>query len=151
MRFCFAQTEPDAGSDPAGMRTRAVRDGDHYVINGTKRFITAAGSADYAQVMAVTDRRRARAAALAASMVDMKAPGVTLERQWPTMMGERRGQIHFENVRVPGGEHASAAKARFFHRAEMDRRRAHPRPRRAAGRYRLARARHDDRVFQSRA
>ena len=43
MRFCFAQTEPDAGSDPAGMRTRAVKDGDDYVINGTKRFITAAG------------------------------------------------------------------------------------------------------------
>jgi acyl-CoA dehydrogenase len=41
-RICFAQTEPDAGSDPAGMKTRAVRDGDYYIINGTKRFITGA-------------------------------------------------------------------------------------------------------------
>ena len=41
-RVCFAQTEPDAGSDPAGMKTRAVKNGDHYIINGTKRFITGA-------------------------------------------------------------------------------------------------------------
>ena len=47
IKFCFAQTEPDAGSDPANMRTRAVRDGDEFIINGTKRFITAAGRADY--------------------------------------------------------------------------------------------------------
>jgi acyl-CoA dehydrogenase len=49
LRFCFAQTEPDAGSDPAAMRTRAMQDGDDFIINGTKRFITAAGRADYAQ------------------------------------------------------------------------------------------------------
>ncbi len=54
-RSCFAQTEADAGSDPAAMRTIAVRDGDHYVINGVKRFITGADEADFAQVFAVTD------------------------------------------------------------------------------------------------
>ena len=59
---CFAQTEPDSGADPAGMRTRAVRDGDHYVLNGSKRFITEArATADYAQVICVTDpEKRAR-------------------------------------------------------------------------------------------
>ena len=41
LNWCLAQTEPDAGGDPGGMRTTAVRQGDHYVINGTKRFITA--------------------------------------------------------------------------------------------------------------
>ncbi len=51
LKFCFAQTEPDSGSDPANMRTRAVRDGEDFVINGTKRFITAAGRADYAQLI----------------------------------------------------------------------------------------------------
>ena len=61
IRICFAQTEPDAGSDPAGMKTRAVKDGDHYIINGTKRFITGAKSADYAQVIAVTDPAKGRA------------------------------------------------------------------------------------------
>ncbi|MEE9567858.1 MAG: acyl-CoA dehydrogenase family protein, partial [Candidatus Binatia bacterium] len=60
-KVCFAQTEPDAGSDPAGMRTRAIRDGDDFIVNGTKRFITGAGRADFAQVMAVTDpEKRAR-------------------------------------------------------------------------------------------
>ena len=43
IRICFAQTEPDAGTDPAAMKTRAVRDGDNYIVSGTKRFITAAG------------------------------------------------------------------------------------------------------------
>src|SRR2546423_5275052 len=51
----FAQTEPDAGSDPAHMRTRALRQGDHYVINGYKRFIQHAGGADFVQPVAVTD------------------------------------------------------------------------------------------------
>ena len=45
LEWCFAQTEPDAGGDPAGIRTSAVRDGDGYVINGHKRFITGAGAA----------------------------------------------------------------------------------------------------------
>src|SRR5499427_1039644 len=48
---CFAQTEPDAGSDPGGMRTTAVRDGEQYLINGVKRFITGAGNADFIQIM----------------------------------------------------------------------------------------------------
>ena len=56
-KACFAQTEPDAGSDPGGMRTTAVRDGDHYVINGVKRFITGADEADFMQLM-VGDRPR---------------------------------------------------------------------------------------------
>ena len=50
---CFAQTEPEAGGDPGGMRTTAVRDGDYYVINGHKRFITGAGDADFMQVVAL--------------------------------------------------------------------------------------------------
>ena len=58
-KACFAQTEPDAGSDPGGMRTTAVRDGDHYVINGVKRFITGAGKADFMQLMVATDRQAA--------------------------------------------------------------------------------------------
>jgi len=52
---CFAQTEPDAGSDPGAMKTRAVRRGTDYLINGVKRFITDAECADFAQLMALTD------------------------------------------------------------------------------------------------
>jgi acyl-CoA dehydrogenase len=100
-RLCFAQTEPDAGSDPASMKTRAVRDGDAFVINGTKRFITGAGQADYAQLMAVTDPEKRARGGITCFVVDMKSPGVILERQWPTMMGDAPWQIIFENVRVP--------------------------------------------------
>jgi acyl-CoA dehydrogenase len=100
-KICFAQTEPDAGSDPAGMETRAVKDGDHWIINGTKRFITGAKSADYAQVIAVTDPEKRARGGVTCFIVDMKAPGVTLERLWPTMMGDTPGQILFENARVP--------------------------------------------------
>jgi acyl-CoA dehydrogenase len=101
IRFCFAQTEPDAGSDPAAMRTRAVQDGDIFILNGSKRFITPAGRADYAQVMALTDPEKRARGGITCFAVDMKSPGVLLERQWPTMMGEAPWQIVFDNVRVP--------------------------------------------------
>ena len=101
VRFCFAQTEPDAGSDPAAMRTRAVQDGDAFTINGTKRFITAAGRSDYVQLMALTDPEKRARGGITCFAVDLKSPGVALERQWPTMMGEAPWQILFENVRVP--------------------------------------------------
>jgi len=100
-RICFAQTEPDAGSDPASMKTRAIKDGDHYILNGTKRFITGAEHSDYAQVIAVTDPEKRARGGVTCFIVDMKAPGVTLERVWPTMMGDKPGQILFEDVRVP--------------------------------------------------
>src|SRR5258705_4778236 len=101
LRFCFAQTEPDAGSDPANMRTRAVKNGDHFVVNGTKRFITAAGRSDYAQLMALTDPEKKARGGITCFAVDLKSPGVHLERQWPTMMGEAPWQLLFDKVRVP--------------------------------------------------
>jgi acyl-CoA dehydrogenase len=97
----FAQTEPDSGSDPAGMRTRAVREGDHYVLNGAKRFITRAGRADYLQVICVTDAEKRARGGITCLVVDMKAPGVRLVRQWPKMMGDKPWEIAFDNVRVP--------------------------------------------------
>jgi acyl-CoA dehydrogenase len=101
LKVCFAQTEPDAGSDPADMRTRAVRDGDHYVLNGTKRFITEAGDADFAQVICVTDPAKRSRGGISVLMVGMKSPGVSLVRQWPTMMGDKPWEINFDNVHVP--------------------------------------------------
>ncbi len=98
---CFAQTEPDSGADPGGMRTRAVREGDHYILNGSKRFITGAGKADYAQVVCVTDPEKRQRGGISVLMVDMKSPGVQLVRQWPTMMGDKPWEIAFDNVRVP--------------------------------------------------
>ena len=109
MRHCFAQTEPDAGGDPGNMRTTAVRDGDDYIINGTKRFITGAADADFAQVIAATDREKGSRGGISAFLVDMDTPGVKLLRAQETMMHDRPWEIAFEDVRVPaenmiGGE-----------------------------------------------
>jgi acyl-CoA dehydrogenase len=98
---CFAQTEPDAGSDPAAMRTRATRDGDHYILNGTKRFITGAKNADFAQVIAVTDAEKGARGGFSCFVVDMKAQGVTLGASHETMMGDCPSEIIFDAVRVP--------------------------------------------------
>jgi acyl-CoA dehydrogenase len=98
---CFAQTEPEAGGDPGGMRTTAVRDGDYYVINGHKRFITGAGDADFMQVVAATDREKGSRGGLTVFLVDKGTPGVKLLRQQELMVGDRPWEILFEDVRVP--------------------------------------------------
>jgi acyl-CoA dehydrogenase len=101
LRWCLAQTEPDAGGDPGSMRTTAVRQGDHYVINGMKRFITGADEADYAQLVAATDRSKGSHGGITAFIVDMKAPGVRLLRPQELVVDDRPWEIAFENVRVP--------------------------------------------------
>jgi len=83
------------------MRTTAVRDGDKYVINGYKRFISAAKSADFAQVIAVTDRKKAAHGGISAFLVDMNTPGVTIVRAQKTMMDDEPCDIAFDNVKVP--------------------------------------------------
>ncbi len=97
---CFAQTEPDAGADPASMRTRAERNGSHYVINGVKRFITHADKADFAQVMAVTDPAKGARGGISCFLVDMDTPGVKIAAKHQTMMGDAPCELVFENVRV---------------------------------------------------
>jgi len=97
---CFAQTEPDAGADPASMRTRAERGGSHYVINGVKRFITHADKADFAQVMAVTDPAKGARGGISCFLVDMDTPGVKIAAKHQTMMGDAPCELVFENARV---------------------------------------------------
>jgi acyl-CoA dehydrogenase len=98
---CFAQTEPDAGSDPGAMRTTAVRNGEHYVINGSKRFILHARKADFVQLVAATDRDKGSHGGLSVFLVDMDTPGVTLSGKTKTMMGEVTDEISFNDVKVP--------------------------------------------------
>ena len=97
---CFAQTEPDAGSDPGAMRTTAVRDGDHYVINGVKRFITGADLADFVILMAATDRSKGSRGGISCFVFDMDTPGVKLTTCYQTLTGETPWEIVFDNVRV---------------------------------------------------
>jgi len=101
LNWCLAQTEPEAGGDPGGMRTTAVRHGDHYVISGVKRFITGADEAHYTQLVAATDRQKGSHGGISAFIVDMKAPGVTLVRAQELMVEDRPWEITFEDVKVP--------------------------------------------------
>src|SRR5215203_3736207 len=99
-KACFAQTEPDAGSDPGSMRTTAVRDSDHFVINGTKRFITGADKADFVILMAATDRAKGSHGGISCFVLDMDTPGVRLTTRYQTLTGETPWEIVFDNVRV---------------------------------------------------
>lgn len=98
---CFAQTEADAGSDPAAMRTTAVKDGDHYVINGVKRFITGADEVDFAQVFTVTDTEKRARGGITGFLVDMNTPGVKVTASYDLMVDDKPCEIVFDNVRVP--------------------------------------------------
>jgi acyl-CoA dehydrogenase len=97
---CFAQTEPDAGSDPGSMRTTAVRDGDDYVINGVKRFITGADKADFIILMAATDRTKGSRGGISCFVFDKDTPGVKLTTSFQTLTNENPWEIVFDNVRI---------------------------------------------------
>jgi acyl-CoA dehydrogenase len=97
----MAQTEPDAGGDPGGMRTTAVLKGDHYVINGNKRFILHAKKAAFIQLIAATDREKGSRGGLSAFLVDMDTPGVAISGHSKHMMGETTWEISFDDVKVP--------------------------------------------------
>jgi acyl-CoA dehydrogenase len=99
----FALTEPNAGSDAASVRTMAIRDGDHYVVNGTKRFITNAKRAGMFTLMARSDPARKGATGISAFIVPANTPGITIGKS-EKKMGQQGAHIHdviFENARVP--------------------------------------------------
>jgi acyl-CoA dehydrogenase len=96
----FALSEPEAGSDPAAMRTTAVRDGDEWVINGTKNWITNSGIADFYIVFAKTDRETNRSTAF---IVEADRPGFSIANLEHKLgiKGSPTGSPVFEDVRVP--------------------------------------------------
>jgi len=100
----FALSEPEAGSDPGGMRTRAVRDGDDWVIDGTKNWITNLGVADFYLVFAVTDPEAGHSHGISAFIVEADRPGLSIGKLEHKMgiRGSPTGQPLFEGVRVPG-------------------------------------------------
>lgn len=98
---CFAMTEAASGSDAASIKTRAVRDGDDYVITGRKHYITASAFADFAIVMCVTDPDKG-AEGISAILVDLDRPGVTLSYDYLPMTGQHvDADIDMQEVRVP--------------------------------------------------
>ena len=102
--LCFGLSEPDAGSDVFGMKTRAVRDGDEWVITGTKQWITNSPYADYAMVFALTDPEAAarHKGGVTGFFVDTRTPGFTVPRVINTMghLGGDTGVVVLDGVRV---------------------------------------------------
>ena len=104
LHYAFGQTEPNAGSDPGGMmQTRAVRDGDDWVLNGTKTFISGAASADYILVQAVTDPEKRQRGGITMFIVDNPSPGLSFDpiRLWINPTKVQQFTVNLDNVRIP--------------------------------------------------
>ncbi|MEQ9434501.1 acyl-CoA dehydrogenase family protein [Hyphomonas sp.] len=99
----FALTEPEAGSDAGSLTTKAIRDGNHYVLNGTKRYITNANKADLFTVMARTDPSMPGAKGVSAFVVERSTPGVSVGQPEKKMgqQGAHICDVIFDNARVP--------------------------------------------------
>ncbi|GGT66446.1 acyl-CoA dehydrogenase [Streptomyces althioticus] len=100
--FSYCLSEPDAGSDAAGMKTRAVRDGDFWVLNGVKRWITNAGESEFYTVMAVTDPEK-RSKGISAFVVEKGDPGVSFGAPEKKLgiKGSPTREVYLDNVRIP--------------------------------------------------
>ena len=112
--WCQGFSEPGAGSDLASLKTRAVRDGDHYVINGQKTWTTLAQYADWCFVLARTDPQAAKPQqGISFILVDMKAPGITVRPIQTIDGGHEVNEVFFDDVRVPV-ENLVGAEGRGF-------------------------------------
>ncbi|MEV6213094.1 acyl-CoA dehydrogenase family protein, partial [Kitasatospora sp. NPDC051914] len=100
--FSYCLSEPEAGSDAAGMKTRAVRDGDFWVLNGVKRWITNAGVSEFYTVMAVTDPAL-RSKGISAFVVEKGDEGVSFGAPEKKLgiKGSPTREVYFDNVRIP--------------------------------------------------
>jgi alkylation response protein AidB-like acyl-CoA dehydrogenase len=100
--FSYCLSEPDAGSDAAGMKTRAVRDGDSWVLNGVKRWITNAGVSEFYTVMAVTDPEK-RSRGISAFVVEKGDEGVSFGAPEKKLgiKGSPTREVYLDNVRIP--------------------------------------------------
>lgn len=100
LHFCVGYTEPEAGTDLASLRTRAVRDGDHWVINGSKLYTSQAQYADYVWLAARTDPAAPKHQGISIFLVPTSAPGFK-RTPLPTMGDVTTNATYFEDVRVP--------------------------------------------------
>ena len=96
----IAISEPGAGGDPAGMTTRAVKDGDDWIINGRKIWVSRVPDADFVIVMARTGEGK-RAEGVTAFIVEKNTPGFIIEREIPMLGGHRTYELIFDNCRIP--------------------------------------------------
>lgn len=97
----IAISEPGAGGDPAGMATRAVKEGSEWVINGRKIWISRIKTADFTIVMALTDAKLRARGGITAFIVDKGTPGMEIAREIPMLGGHRTYEVAFDNCRLP--------------------------------------------------
>ncbi|MBL4740841.1 MAG: acyl-CoA dehydrogenase family protein [Sneathiella sp.] len=125
----FCLTEPESGSDAASLRTLAIKDGDSYVLNGTKRFITNALRAGMLTVMARTNPEKKGASGVSAFLVDPKTPGITISKADNKMgqRGTKTSDIIFEDVRISASSLMGGVEGQGFYTAMkvLDRGRLH--------------------------
>jgi alkylation response protein AidB-like acyl-CoA dehydrogenase len=102
--FSYGLSEREAGSDTASMKTRARRDGDDWVLNGQKSWITNAGVSEYYTVMAVTDPEARRGSNVSAFVVEKSDPGFSFGEKERKLgiKGSPTRELHFDNCRIPG-------------------------------------------------
>ncbi|MEU4569344.1 acyl-CoA dehydrogenase family protein [Micromonospora sp. NPDC023956] len=112
--FSYCLSEPEAGSDAASMTTRAVRDGDHWVLNGVKRWITNAGVSEYYTVFAVTDPT-ARSRGISAFVVEKSDPGVSFGAPEKKLgvKGSPTREVYLDQVRIPADRMIGAEGSGF--------------------------------------
>lgn len=104
MSSAIAISEPGAGGDPAGMRTRAVRDGDDWIINGRKIWVSRIKNADFSILMAVTDPDKGARGGITAFLLDKGTPGFEVAREIPMLGGHRTYEVVFEDCRIPNSQ-----------------------------------------------
>lgn len=99
--WCQGYSEPGAGSDLAGLKTRADKDGDHYVVNGQKIWTSMAHWADWIFALVRTDQKAKKQEGISFLLIDMKTPGITVRPIIGITLGHHLNEVFFDNVRVP--------------------------------------------------
>ena len=99
--WCQGYSEPGAGSDLAALKTSAVREGDHYVVNGQKTWTTLGQYADMIFCLVRTDNKGKKQEGISFLLIDMKTPGVTVRKIDTIDLGHHVNEVFFDNVRVP--------------------------------------------------
>jgi alkylation response protein AidB-like acyl-CoA dehydrogenase len=104
-QWALTYTEPEAGSDLASLRCRAVQEGDEFVVNGSKRFITGAHYCDYYWTAVRTDLEAQKHKGISLLIIDSRTPGITIAPTYcvGNSVAERTNEVVFDDVRVPAG------------------------------------------------